>query len=40
MEAPRAEAISTSRPKPVMREMSMPKLLVKMDFSRTIFPKL
>ena len=34
MEAPRAEAISTSRPKPVMREMSMPKLLVKMDFKR------
>jgi len=39
-EAPRAEAISTSRPKPVMREMSMPKLLVKMDFKRTISPKL
>ncbi len=33
-EAPNAEAISTSRPKPVTRENKIPKLLVKMDFNR------
>ena len=36
-EAPSAEAISTSRPKPVMRETRMPKLLVNIDLSRMIF---
>ena len=36
-EAPSADAISTSRPKPVTRENKIPKLLVKMDFSRMIF---
>ncbi len=35
-EAPKAEAISTSRPKPVTRENRMPKLLVKMDLSRMV----
>ena len=35
-EAPRAEAISTSRPKPVTRENKMPKLLVKIDFKRIV----
>lgn len=34
MEAPRAEAIRTSRPSPVIRETRIPKLLVKMDLSR------
>ncbi len=34
MEAPKAEAISTSRPKPVTRETKIPKLLVKIDFNR------
>ena len=33
-EAPSAEAISTSRPKPVTRENKIPKLLVKIDFNR------
>ena len=32
MEAPSAEAISTSLPRPVTREKSIPKLLVKIDF--------
>ena len=32
-EAPKAEAISTSRPRPVIRDISIPKLLVKIDFS-------
>jgi hypothetical protein len=32
-EAPRAEAMNTSRPRPVTREKSMPKLLVKIDLS-------
>ncbi len=36
-EAPKAEAISTSRPRPVTRENKIPKLLVKMDFNRIIF---
>ena len=36
-EAPKAEAISTSRPRPVTRENSIPKLLVKMDFSFIVF---
>jgi len=33
-EAPSAEAISTSRPRPVTRENKIPKLLVKIDFNR------
>ena len=33
IEAPKAEAIKTSRPKPVTRENKIPKLLVKMDFN-------
>ena len=33
MEAPKEEAIRTSRPKPVKRESKIPKLLVKMDLS-------
>ena len=37
IEAPNAEAISTSRPKPVTRENKIPKLLVKMDFNRIMF---
>jgi len=37
MEAPRAEAISTSRPRPVTRENNIPKLLVKIDLSRIMF---
>lgn len=36
IEAPRAEAIRTSRPKPVTRENKIPKLLVKIDFNRII----
>jgi len=32
-DAPRADAIRTSRPKPVTRENRMPKLFVNMDFS-------
>jgi len=32
-EAPSADAISTSRPSPVIRESRIPKLLVKMDRS-------
>ncbi len=35
-EAPKAEAISTSRPRPVTRENKIPKLLVKMDLNRII----
>jgi len=38
MDAPSAEAISTSRPRPVTRDIRIPKLLVKMDFSFTVFP--
>jgi hypothetical protein len=37
MDAPSAEAIRTSRPRPVTRENKIPKLLVKMDFNRIIF---
>ncbi len=37
IEAPKAEAIRTSRPKPVTRENNIPKLLVKMDLSRMVF---
>lgn len=37
MDAPSADAMSTSRPRPVMREMSMPKLLVKIDRKRIVF---
>ena len=33
-EAPRTEAISTSRANPAIRDISMPKLLVNMDFNR------
>ena len=33
MEAPKAEAIRTSRPRPVTREKRIPKLLVKIDLS-------
>jgi len=33
MEAPSAEAISTSRPKPVTREIKIPKLFVNIDRS-------
>ncbi len=39
IEAPSADAISTSRPKPVTRENKIPKLLVKMDLSRIVFFK-
>jgi len=35
-EAPSADAIRTSLPRPVMRESRMPKLLVKIDLSRMI----
>jgi len=37
MEAPSADAISTSRPKPVTREKRIPKLLVNMDFNCMIY---
>jgi len=37
MEAPKAEAIRTSRPRPVTRETKMPKLFVKIDFNRIVF---
>jgi hypothetical protein len=33
IEAPRADAIITSRPKPVIRENRIPKLLVNIDFN-------
>jgi len=33
-DAPRAEAISTSRPRPVIRENNIPKLFVKIDLRR------
>lgn len=32
-EAPRAEVISTSRTNPVIRDIKIPKLFVKMDFN-------
>ena len=37
IEAPSADAISTSRPKPVTRENKIPKLLVKIDFNCIIY---
>ena len=37
MDAPNAEAMRTSRPRPVTREKSIPKLLVKIDFNCMIF---